>query len=1543
MARGAFHHALIIPATFLNKHPKADNTRVKIRREALNNSEDLARHMANYVMNQIPTLSVTHISSSDTIASDIWSDPFRVYACLFAKASRVLFLVTHHDVTAFNEFTKGHLLPLLNQSTAKNYNWKSRFLVLAMGDFELPASLPCEVIRFREVAWFRDSMALFVLGKKIQEFWTPNEETSRIVATAEKLKYVTSLEETETFQTSLIVKNLIDEDFIENPESIQGNFDTKFNHEGAVILNKGPTYITRQNFNVRFDIESNRSLELHELLLSNLSLSGLGSITQTLQTNAPYYIVQSDVGFTGSFSDMDDISPSPDDAHSTNDSVAEMRWSSPDSVSVVRETEVNSIPSHTEGELTLVTVEADGLASKPPRTNGIKKALVAEGNAEITLGSEPPKPTKRTRTSDNQIVSPWFHLSSARKQHTFSTHKKNTLIVLSGEEIHSPIVVEASTETPLKAINEHLVESGASVRSIRSCDFVQQPKLGAQKSEGLLHFAEPETILTASKRTSPSEYFKIAKANATASFKLSDDQKCTSLAESQCFGEQNELLSDIRPTETLLALAKSPTLSSSLLQLNSEVSSDWDKERDQEEKHNSRPRNHMSDKMTSDYNLVISTVDLSRQTSPIKSDGESPYSKKKEPLVSGRPADGYRNKCIELRTSRPSNTYGKDYGDLQCSPNSTAERFKVEKKRKTCNFSPNTRSPPPKSQSTRKKGVYGQENIHGKRHNASSVQRNLIPKLTDSRTDKVTTITDFGDEYSGDACIEQMKQRLIGPRKKNSRVFRYNKRRSYSFEHREPFSQQTVENCLSNKSSASEPHLNLSINSNTTKNKVPNPYVVSSTMSDQQADEDSIINANRSFKSSIEPTILDHLQTFYSAIVNTSQSPAVSNMEGENELSGPNPEGAVDLKTGKTTLTKSDFPSVSKKCASLQVEELFPISNSIIADDDKSTGDCVDVLNARSEAHGIGNVASPISRSVPKNDVLKEAKERNREIPSQIPLRHNGVIKNEVGGRQNSVQRSSQRVKLINIFKNEADFNTARRTCSAIKSMKHDPDGETCSDSSKNQDVKSAKSDASHFGKSPRTLYFKDNPRKSASNKLGEHATSHSVNVRDATANDGKDNIDDYPAKDLAKHTPPSMVYRTHEHINAAIPLYSPASKSQSMLAIREPSLWQTTDVVEHGSWKNDKTQNIDVPKEIILSKQSEFQDQKSERIMQLDIKTMEDRSESSCVLTHPKAYNGSSKGQNSSAKKVINSTTNYVSSKGTSYTSKWIYQDSSISSLKCPSPLPDSDCDPEITSSTMSRPSCLLSSDKFLSSHALSKIQPRAEMAQTDYLKLSTLGGYLKNDNQNNVSSPCYCLDSGVETVQPEVMKRLSRSGELESEIEKRFSSVSINDEVSQQGIEVADTSVGPSYSKLGVLRPPEASSVQLFHETGEYKRNLSTQVQSCGRRHEIEVHGPYFRLIQEKFKNNEGPSTYWCDRSVGSPTPYECSIGSDIALDSPMTSETSRISSKDAKFTINSRKKTVKALVSVYKALGKASKLLSSSNETIMKQIELLNSEER
>ncbi len=171
MGRGAYHHALLLPAACLHspgRVPSHGASKQRRRFEALYNSDDLARHMANHVMNQIPSLSVAHIASSDFLPPGLWKDPFRVYACLFAQASRIAFLVTKEDVGRFGQFLKTELQPLLNEDIAREDDWKSRFLVVALGDFDLPRPQLCDVVRFREVGWFRDSMALFVLSQKIQ-------------------------------------------------------------------------------------------------------------------------------------------------------------------------------------------------------------------------------------------------------------------------------------------------------------------------------------------------------------------------------------------------------------------------------------------------------------------------------------------------------------------------------------------------------------------------------------------------------------------------------------------------------------------------------------------------------------------------------------------------------------------------------------------------------------------------------------------------------------------------------------------------------------------------------------------------------------------------------------------------------------------------------------------------------------------------------------------------------------------------------------------------------------------------------------------------------------------------------------------------------------------------------------------------------------------------------------------------------------------------------------------------------------------------------
>ncbi|KAL5111534.1 hypothetical protein TcWFU_002218 [Taenia crassiceps] len=964
------------------------NTKGKIRGEALYDSEDLARHMANYVMNQIPTLSVTHISSSDIIAPDIWSDPFRVYACLFAKASRVLFLVTQYDVAAFGKFTREHLQPLLNQSTPRDYDWKSRFFVLAMGELDLPVPLPCEIIRFREVGWFRDSMALFVLGKKIQEFWTPKQLSSCLITRTEKLKFATNLEETETFQTSLIVKNSNDEDPIDKRGDVQEIFNTKIDHGSAMISNDGPHYIACQNFNVRFDIVSNRSLEIHNLLIPNVSVSGLSGTIQPLQTNVGYYAAQSDIGLIGISSDMDDISPALGEVHSTTDSAGEMQWSPPDSVSVVRETESNSALSPNEGGLTPVTTETDRIRSDVTQTTVTEKASVAAGNADFILESEPPKPTKRTRMVGDQVGSRSIDLSSVRKQHTFFTHERDAPISLSGEDIRSPTTANTSPEGPLETIAERSVESDTSLCPLDCCGFPMQPIPGVQKSEQSPCSDGLETMSTVSRQISPSDYLKIEDGNAITSPKLDSNKKFTPLMGSQCFGEKDEFLKDIESTEIKLQDRKSPsTPFLSLLETTSEESA---------------------------------VVPKTTKTALMDSDFPSGTKKRVSP-----------------------------HGDL----NSSGDKIKC-----------------------------------------------------------------FDVEGSSQVDID------------------------------------------------------------------------------------------------------------------------------------------VDLKTSNVPNIRQTSPSISF----LQKEGVASTSNSMNLIDKKNKENCGDLDHAGSETDENRSAAPSTSESVPQNYAfhppnksaprrglwesrlltIEATKEKIPDASSKISICHKHTIGSKLGERQDSVEGSSGQVRPTDIFENE------------------------------------------------------------------------------------------------------------------------------------------------------------------------------------------------------------------------------------------------------CRSPISDSDCDPEITSSTMSRPSCLLSADNFPSSIALPKTLPEAATSQADCLKLSILRG-------------------------AEVIKRRERLEEHKPNIEKRFSSISITDEVNQREFEVADTAVGSSYSELGDFRLPSASSVGLLHEA-------------------------------EKFDNDGGPSTYWCDRSVGSPTPCGFSARSDTTSDSSVPSEKSRVFIEDAEITTNSRQRTVNALFSVCKALGKASKLLSFSNEIIMRQIEQLNSEQ-
>ncbi|VDM32382.1 unnamed protein product [Hydatigera taeniaeformis] len=1444
MARGAFHHALIIPATFLNEHSKAENTSTKIRREALYDSENLARHMANYVMSQIPTLSITHISSSDIIASDIWSDPFRVYACLFAKASRVLFLVTQHDVVTFGAFTRGHLQSLLNQSTPKDYDWKSRFLVLAMGDFELPAALPCEVIRFREVGWFRDSMALFVLGKKIQEFWNPKLESSCLFSSPEKLKFATNLEETETFQTSLIVKTLNDEGSAEKHREIHGNFNSTLDHEALMISSQCPGCLTHQNFDVRFDIASNRSLEIHELLLPDISTTDLSGINQLSRKNECYYTVQSDIGCMVSSSDMDDNSPVLDDVHSMGDSVGEMQWSSPDSVSVVQE--VNHVLPPDESALTLVAMETEELRNKPPHKNGKVKTF-----ADAEKESEPPKPAKRIRTTNDQVTS---------RSCTFFNHEKDALSSLREGEIHPPIIVETSTEETLEATAERSMEIETSLCPMESCNPLMKSMLSAQKSEDLPCSDELETTPTTSKRASTSEHLTVAKENTIASSDLIGDKKCAYLMEPQCFPEQDELSTITSSTEIKMKHPNAFTLSPSSLHPIIEGSGG-----------RSRVNGHEDEipgEMASNSVLSASSDDRSSQTRWVKWDDDSFHSIKEESLCPGKGKKVSKNESIEKRRSMTSNAHCEGIRDRRSQ--SYAEGFKVKEKGKFCNLNGDVEKSHLKSQSTEEKKSTGQENINFECHS------------TDSRTDQVTTTADIGDEHLSDAFIEKKKPRfndMLGSSFKPNHCI---KRRSLSLESMDILQKHGIEKCLSKKQSSSEPHLNLVINK--TRNPIPNPYVVFPIRSGNSLEggvEHAIVGNFKTLGSAEIRQVMGEgilLENTYSLINTKTASLSVGHESPDEKLKDSDEEGSSqvdmdeDLKTPNISKTGQISPSLSPiKIA--QKGDVVSTSNSTTAKGSKNDYD----VTTTSTSVPVDNVFCSFNDDASCKGHYFTLKTVEGKFPDL-----KNVFEKELRERQRRTQETFHSFQPTN-------------STSSTKTMERDPYSETRGELNENKDAKPKKLDSTHLENVPDIV----------SDEHREHRTPPSMDIRDTTGKNAKGCINDYPFEDLAK----SM--SAPKKVKASMPAYSSASKEQSTLVICESSLEQTTDVLKPRGRRRNGTQIIDVLGKSIRNKHLEFKSEKFGEIALVSINAMGSHPESlqgsmqkdeklkvrprKSLLNQDSADTDVLRNNNEGSTGQLSPTKgpNNIRFEDTSYGVECSSQDLLMYSPKCRSRTPDSDCDPEITSSTMSRPSCLLSTDKFSSSIPLPKVVPRAKIAQTNCLESSAFRNGLKSDKLNDESLPFCYLTSGVGTMKSEAMGRRPRSEEHKLEIEKRFSSISINDEVNQQEFEVANTAIGSAYSGIKISRRPSASSTRLLHETGEYQRNLSTQVQLGGRRHEIQVHGPYFRLIEENIETDKGPSTYWCDRSVGSPTPCGLSTGFDTTSNSSMVSENSRISS--------------------------------------------------
>lgn len=166
-----FHHALILSPTIYARLTYPD----PIDSQSIYwKHEDDARQLANQMMAKYPNLSIACPPTTNRhllIKPEIWQDPIRLSACLFSQTSRIILFVPSDGLEQINLFAKQCLQPLLNQI----YEWHSRFLIVVIGNVPIPNELDndrpipfIKVIRFRQVGWFRDVMAMILLERAIK-------------------------------------------------------------------------------------------------------------------------------------------------------------------------------------------------------------------------------------------------------------------------------------------------------------------------------------------------------------------------------------------------------------------------------------------------------------------------------------------------------------------------------------------------------------------------------------------------------------------------------------------------------------------------------------------------------------------------------------------------------------------------------------------------------------------------------------------------------------------------------------------------------------------------------------------------------------------------------------------------------------------------------------------------------------------------------------------------------------------------------------------------------------------------------------------------------------------------------------------------------------------------------------------------------------------------------------------------------------------------------------------------------------------------------
>ncbi|VDD82670.1 unnamed protein product [Mesocestoides corti] len=1614
MLRGAYHHAIILPAACLTASSRPECADQQSHREVLYNSDDLARHMANFVMNQIPTVSVAHISSRDFIPPNLWRDPLRVYACLFAQASRVLFLVTKEDVDRFGDFLHTQLRPLLKRPMAVEDDWKSRFLVVAMGYFDLPRPQLCDVVRFREVGWFRDSMALFVLGQKIQDFWTARCHNTQLTSKNPGWDFVATLEETETFQSLVTVKTVTNDDTPESQRVAYERLAGTFDDDESVVPNDDVRVLARrQTCNFQVDIETNRSFEIHEPLVYGYSLANLDSHTNGVGRQRPYSAVLSEPDFYGwssvdeAFGDAtDDNVLELDDTHTTSSSAREMQWSSPDSISLPNEAKLQEIVSAEENEPTLVVAESEDFEGASSPSNDTDETLISSGG--VADGSRPPKPARRERIVDVQRDDQLQEPPLVIKRKKFVRDEDGSVGGVTDDEVVFPVVPVAPLENPLESIIERSVEDDPSACQTENRDALPEPPARPKPTTRTTqnHFdnlaSVPPNSVNSNEQPTPE----------TVSFESGDEEKTWNCVNPE---KRNyySLESPESPTNPLSNVPRSLEGSPFFTDFgrgatrgNGNASGNFRKRRAaplndatsdyismtspgpplsqvglheetiSEEDIENTSHHPISASLLSDHEIEFL---VPQKSEPFVSEGNEPISPNESAVYNrfqeNSEAGFEEGEAVVLsdlnrgeNVTSGSPSYAEDslitcLGRTVMSPSSDETASLVRGHQEEHQSAPSAKTVTESeslgtngktdSQSEVKPHILG--NIPSDEDRGAPGQDNdqQVPDCVnksplDEETGfdlakpdapcRITGTTDVtlssqgcGDEASSEHDPQNSSSTVVTP--------------SLSFLPAKTSLQEGDKATNASNASLTEPAVKATI--------LPISFVAAA--GQDNAAPSGILEGNAE-----RPIVPHAAEDEKGPRIKATVEPDGISASGPMEQNQLPSEGLQGLE-GKVVLGPPDISQISTADNNSAV--VCEKAKECNADMSKSTNNEPDLDRLKTLAHETKAQLRPDNSSHQQasdnNGTVSSNKLENSttyELPNQSRILtspencHSSqrVHPKEVGG--DISEAGSNRLKVIPLATNgdvATEESSERKERLAKKVLFKDLQ---TSDTAVTQEVSRSVEDV----QSPNSPTIQE-PNIQLSNTSTRGYPEDFVEASDHSTRLGgaiRQNLSKTTA--LPLFSPPNSEelftvtarptgFREETEPHEFSRTLGPCTgKSRGKTTLRqleksvEPEFVTLNvtgpEATEVGSLAGESRNQVKTNE-----KTGSFKDQESPISDSSPDESPQHGGRSACFqdqIPNPHTYESPSKQEHSFPDESY-------SAEETAFKR---FQPTFAFSSNRQSPFPDSDCDPEITSATMSRP-WHLSPTRLESTPAT---RPIIVAGSANAVSQGRVGRRTSQDSQASALPSLYYPPQAVEETRSDVVLRRRASVERRpTGSTGRFSTISIDEDSNrQEHVELVDAAVGRSRSKSHAAgdsrRRGRSSPVQILYETGEYHRNISTQAKSGRRSSQADDGGRYFRLVKDPVHSDvKGPSTYWKDRSVGSPTPYALANFSDNTSEISATSDISSVGSREIGITNASKKDVAQALVSVYTALGKASKIISASSQVIMQQVERLNSE--